>query len=52
MQVNPAELLRKALTGSLLPNGYQVTLDRLKAHSFQIQGDSLIVDFDGGLSVK
>ncbi len=52
MQVNAADLLRKALTESLVPSGYQVTLDRLKVHSIQIQGDSLIVDVEGGLSVK
>lgn len=52
MQVNAADLLRKALTGSLVPSGYQVTLDRLKVHSIQIQGDSLIVDVEGDLSVK
>ena len=30
----------------------QNTLDRLKIHSIQIQGDAIVVDFDGGLSVK
>jgi hypothetical protein len=52
MKVNAAELLRKALEGSTATSGYKVTLDRLKIHSIQIDGDDLVVDADGGLSVK
>lgn len=52
MKVNAAELLRKALEGSTAASGYKVTLDRLKIHSIQIVGDSLVVDVDGDLSVK
>jgi hypothetical protein len=52
MTVNAADLMRKALEGSTATAGYKVTLDRLKIHSMQIQGDSLVVDVDGGLSVK
>jgi hypothetical protein len=52
MQVNAADLLRKALSGSTASSGYKVSLDRLKIHSVQIQGDSLVVDVDGGLTVK
>jgi hypothetical protein len=52
MKVNAAELLRKALTGSTASSGYKVTLDRLKIHSVVIQGDALVVDVDGDLSVK
>ncbi|MGD0939194.1 MAG: hypothetical protein ABR905_05730 [Terracidiphilus sp.] len=52
MKVNAAELLRKALEGSTATSGYKVTLDRLKVHSLQIQGDALVVDVDGDLSVK
>lgn len=52
MKVNAAELLRKALEGSTATSGYKVTLDRLKIHSVQIDGDDLVVDVDGGLSVK
>ena len=52
MRVNAAELLRKALQGSTASSGYKVTLDRLKIHSIQIQGDSVVVDVDGDLSVK
>jgi hypothetical protein len=52
MKVNAADLLRKALEGSTASSGYKVTLDRLKIHSVQIDGDELVVDMDGGLSVK
>jgi hypothetical protein len=52
MKVNAAELLRKALEGSTASSGYKVSLERLKIHSMQIQGDSLVVDVDGDLSVK
>ena len=52
MQVNAADLLRHALAGSSPATGYQVTLDRLKIHSLQIEGDALVVDVDGDLSVQ
>ncbi|HEX4757416.1 MAG TPA: hypothetical protein VH308_05510 [Terracidiphilus sp.] len=52
MKVNAATLLRKALEGSTATSGYKVTLDRLKIHSVQIDGDSLVVDVDADLSVK
>jgi hypothetical protein len=52
MKVNAADLLRKALEGSVANAGYKVTLDRLKVHSIQISGDWLIVDVDGDLSVQ
>jgi hypothetical protein len=52
LEVNAAELLRKSLTGSTATSGYVVTLDRLKVHSIQIDGDWLVVDVDGGLSVR
>ncbi len=52
MQVDAADLLRKALDGSTASSIYHVTLDRLKVHSLQIEGDSLVVDVDGDLSVK
>ncbi len=51
MKVNAADLLRKALEGSAT-SGYKVTLDRLKIHSIQIQGDAVLVDVDGDLSVQ
>jgi hypothetical protein len=52
MKVNAADLLRKALEGSTATSGYKVTLDRLKIHSVQIDGDWLVVDVDADLSVK
>ena len=52
MKVNAGELLKKALEGSTATSGYKVTLDRLKIHSIQIDGDALVVDVDGDLSVK
>ena len=52
MSVNAADLLRKALAGSTASSGYKVTLDRLKIHSVQIEGDNLVVDADGDVSVQ
>jgi hypothetical protein len=52
MQVDAAELLRKALEGSTATSGYKVSLDKLKIHSVQIEGDDLVMDVDGALSVK
>lgn len=52
LKVNAADLLRTALAGSTAATGYAVTLDRLKIHSIVIQGDTLVVDADGDLSVK
>jgi hypothetical protein len=52
MKVNAAELLSKALEGSTAASGYRVTLEKLKIHSIQIQGDELVLDADGDISVK
>ena len=52
MRVNAADLLRKALAGSTAASGYKVSLNRLKIHSVQIEGDKLVVDADGDLSVE
>jgi len=52
MKVNAADLLRKALEGSTATSGYKVSLERLKIHSVQIQGDDLIVDVDGDIQVQ
>lgn len=52
MKVDAADLLRKALEGSTASSGYKVSLDRLKVHSMQIQGEVLVVDVDGDISVK
>ena len=52
MKVDAADLLRRALEGSTASSGYKVTLERLKVHSMQIQGDVLVVDVDGDINVK
>jgi len=52
MKLNAADLLRKALEGSTAATGFKVTLDRLRVHSMQLQGDFLVVDMDGDISVK
>ncbi|HEY2857213.1 MAG TPA: hypothetical protein VGJ21_02225 [Terracidiphilus sp.] len=52
MKVNAADLLRKALTDSTVTSGYRVSLDRLKIHSIQLSGEDVVVDVDGGISVK
>ncbi len=52
MKVNAADLLRKALAASTATSGYKVSLDRLRIHSIIVQGDDLVVDADGDLSVK
>jgi hypothetical protein len=52
MKVNAADLLRKALAGSTASSGYKISLDKLKIHSVQIDGENVVVDVDGGISVK
>jgi hypothetical protein len=52
MKVDAADLLRKALDGSTASSGFKVSLERLKVHSMQIRGDTLVVDVDGDISVK
>lgn len=52
MKVNAADLLRKALSDSTSNSGYKVTLGHLKIHSVQIEGDDVVIDADGVLSVK
>ena len=52
MKVNAADLLRKALENSTATSGYKVSLERLKIHSVEIQGDDLVVDVDGNIGIK
>ena len=52
MKVDAADLLRKALEGSTATSGYKVSLEKLKVHSMAIDGDVLVVDVDGDISVK
>lgn len=52
MKVNAADMLRKALKGSTSSSGYDVRLDRLKIHSMTLEGDWIVVDMDGDMSVQ
>jgi hypothetical protein len=52
MKVNAADLLRKALADSTATSGYKVSLERLKIHSIMIEGEDVVVDVDGGITVK
>lgn len=52
MKINAADLLRKALAGATAATGYKVTLDKLQIRSIRPQGDDLVVDVDGVLSVR
>jgi hypothetical protein len=52
MKINAADLLRKSLTGATAATGFKVTLDRLNVHSMHTQGDDLVVDVDGDISVR
>ena len=52
MKINAADLIRQLLKKSAEATGYEVRLDNLKVHSMQVQGQELVVDFDGDLSVK
>jgi hypothetical protein len=52
MKINAADLMRKSLTGATAATGFKVTLDRLVVHSMHTQGDDLVVDVDGDISVR
>jgi hypothetical protein len=52
MNVNAAAQFRQLLTKSTETTGYPMTLDRLLIHSMSVQGDALVVDMDGDISVK
>lgn len=52
MKVNAADMLRKALAGSTTSSGYKIALERLKIHSVVVQGDALVVDVDGDMSIR
>lgn len=51
MRINAADLVRQLLSDSARTTGYDLKLNNLKVHSMQVNGDSLVVDFDGDLSV-
>ncbi len=48
MRVNVADMLRKLVQTS----GYNIQLTNLKVLSMQVDGDTLIVDFDANLTVQ
>jgi hypothetical protein len=52
MKINAADLLRQSLTGATAATGFKVTLDKLIVHSMHTQGDDLVVDVDGDISVR
>jgi hypothetical protein len=52
MKLNMADLIRQLLAKSTDVTGYDVKLGSLKIHSMQVDGDALVVDFDGNLSVN
>jgi hypothetical protein len=52
MKINAADLLRQILARSAETTGYTMQLDTLKIHSMQVSGDTLVVDYDSGLSIK
>ncbi len=52
LKVNAATQFRQLLTKSTETTGYTMTLDRLLIHSMSVQGDALVVDMDGDISVK
>jgi hypothetical protein len=51
MKVNAAELMRQLLSRSTETTGYSLTLTALKMHSMLVEGESLVVDVDAGMSV-
>jgi hypothetical protein len=52
MKLNAADLLRKALADSTVTTGFKVSLEKLVVHSMHLEGDNLVVDVDGDISVK
>lgn len=52
MKVNAADLLRKALADSTVSSGYAVNLSRFRILSIHVQGDNLVVEADGDITVK
>jgi hypothetical protein len=51
MKVNAADLMRQLLSKSTETTGYALSLTSLKMHSMLVQGESLVVDVDAGMSV-
>lgn len=51
MKVNAADLVRQLLSRSTETMGYNLSLSSLKLHSMLVEGSSLVVDVDAGMSV-
>ena len=51
MKINAADLVRQLLANSAQSTGYDLKLQNLKIHSMQVDGNALVVDLDGDLSV-
>lgn len=51
MRINAADLLRQLLATSTQSTGYNIQLTSLKVLSMQVDGDALVVDLDGTLTV-
>ena len=52
LKINAATLIREALSKSAESTGYTMQLDHLKIHSMQVEGDRLVIDVDGDMSVN
>lgn len=52
MKINAAEVLRKMLFNSRQNTGYAMSLDHLLIQSMQVRSNSLVVTFDGDLSIN
>ncbi len=52
LKVNADDLLRQLLSTSAQTTGYNFSLRSLAIHSMQVQGEVLVVDFDGDLDVQ
>ncbi len=52
LKIDAATLLRQLLAHSAAATGYTLTLDKLKIHSMNVEGNTLVVDVDGDLSVN
>jgi len=52
MQVNAADLLRRALVGSTAATGFKISLNKLEIRSMRIVGNDIIIEADGDIDVK
>ena len=52
MRVNVADMVRKLVQTSTQSTGYNIQLTNLKVLSMQVDGDTLVVDFDANLTVQ